>query len=666
MNSQYLNLKMLFAKKNHNGRNGRYIMMKRKALISLFILSVTLSFAQNLQDEIVQAKAAYAGGQYQQAVALLDVAASKYAASFDDKTIIADAYNEIGEKEFAKNNLLNAYECYRKAVKIYPTHKAASDNFWKIKQNYDVATLKNEGTNAADVSSTSSATSSSTTTTATSTSMTAAPDGSSPTGYTPAQLDELKRYQTELARQADLIKQLQTAYANVRSQPASIDPQTAAYNRAILDNLTKLYQNAVTMKDTRDIDIITEQMTAYRQMFERQQTSQFTILWVVLGSFVGVIVVIALALVLLLRAARRRQRQRFAYAADYGLGLGEREQAVLEDRLPLLLTQENASVEAPPAETDRKEREEDPYRDVIRAERLKEMANEKKYGTLKWETLRAYIGELEKELRSEILYVVENKINSADGEDYTAVLPVLFPFFTDSDDYLRDKAHRLLERSIAKQPEPSGGFPLLEDDEAGRKKARDPLSVAALLKHVDKLKNVKPARREHSVNVAKYVRGMSLVLKLPRETQELLYKTALVHDIGYALLDQERLAELAEKKDLTDKESDFIRTHPEKGVAYFKDFAIPEEMRQGILYHHERNDGSGYPKGLERDKIPMFAKIIGIADVFDALTTSRVFREKMSFESAVVILKDLGRSKIEPEYLQALIEYLKSSGKIKR
>ncbi|MBN2352168.1 MAG: HD domain-containing protein [Spirochaetales bacterium] len=633
--------------------------MKKTACTLLFIFTAAILSAQTLQDAIVQAKAAYAAGQYRQAVGLIDVAASTYATGFDNKTVIADAYNEIGEKEYAKKNLLNAYECYRKAVKIYPTHKAASENFWKIKQNYDVATLKNEGAN-----------SSSTATVGTDGGTTFPSDGASGTAYSAAQLDELKKYQTELARQSDLIKQLQTAYANARSQPASVDPQTAAYNREILNNLTKLYQNAVSMKDPRDLDILTAQMNAYRAMFERQQTSQSTLTWVILCSFIGLILVIVLTLLILYRIARRRRKQRFAYASDYdGLGLGAAQSpAGLEDRRPLLLAQEAAFPDAAAGEAKGKETEQetDLYRDVIRAERLKEMANEKKYGSLKWDTLRDYIGELEKELRSEILYVVENKLNSFDGDDYAAVLPVLFPFFTDSDDYLRDKAHRLLERAIEKQAGPAPTDLLLDYDGADRKKAKDPLSVASLLKHVDKLKDIKPGRREHSVNVSRYARGMGLVLKLPAETQELLYKTALVHDIGYALLDRDTLDEIAEKKELTDKETDFIRTHTEKGVAYFKDYAIPEEMRQGILYHHERNDGSGYPKGLVREKIPMFAKIIGIADMFDALTTNRVFREKMSFDSAVVILKDLGRSKIEAEYMEALVEYLKSSGKIRR
>ncbi|RPJ07040.1 MAG: HD domain-containing protein [Spirochaetaceae bacterium] len=186
------------------------------------------------------------------------------------------------------------------------------------------------------------------------------------------------------------------------------------------------------------------------------------------------------------------------------------------------------------------------------------------------------------------------------------------------------------------------------------------------MKHVDKLKNIKPARREHSNNVARYVRGMAMVLNMPNETQELLYKTALVHDIGYAVLDKKTLDTIAEKKDLTEKEEIFIQTHPKKGVDYFDDLDIPKEMKQGILYHHERNDGTGYPEGLQGNEIPVFAKIIGIADIFDALTTSRVFREKMSFDAALLIIRDLGRKKLDDQYLQALIEYLKRSGQIKR
>jgi HD-GYP domain-containing protein (c-di-GMP phosphodiesterase class II) len=633
--------------------------MKKTAAALFLMVTATMCFAQTLQDSIAQAKTAYVQGRYQQAVTMLDMAASTYATDFANKTLLADAYNEIGEREYARKNLLNAYECYRKAVKIYPTHKAASSNFWAIKQKYDVAALKNEGGGATAVASSdgTNSTGSSDPLTTTRT------DGA---GYTAAQLDELKRYQAELARQTELIKQLQTSYSSTRSQNSGVDPQTAAFNRQILDNLTKLYQNAISRKDTQDLEIISAQMRDYRKMFENQQSSQSTLIWVVLAALGGIILLILALLLVFYLAVRRRRKQQFSYATDYGIGLRGSEKLALEEQSPLLLTQEAQPPEGVPGAAPDRDQNQDIYRDVIRAERLKEMANEKKYGSLKWETLRNYIGELEKELRSEILYVVENKVNSGDDEDYASLLPVLFPFFTDSDEYLRDKAHRLLEQAIVKTTAPSSDYPQLDYDESGGKKSRDPLSVSALLKHVDKLKDIKPDRREHSINVAKYVRGMGMVLKLPKETQDLLYKTALVHDIGYALLDKDKLDELAEKKDMTDKEAEFVRTHPEKGIAYFKGVDIPEEMRQGILYHHERNDGSGYPKGLTRDKIPTFPKIIGIADMFDALTTNRVFREKMTFESAVVILKDLGREKIEAEYMQALIEYLKTTGKLKR
>jgi len=125
---------------------------------------------------------------------------------------------------------------------------------------------------------------------------------------------------------------------------------------------------------------------------------------------------------------------------------------------------------------------------------------------------------------------------------------------------------------------------------------------------------------------------------------------------------------LETKKNISEDEIAFIRYHPKKGLEYFKNLKIklPKDMSEGILSHHERNDGSGYPQGLTDSEISKFAKIIGIADAFDALTASRVFRDKMSFDAASIIIKDLGRNKFEGEYVEALIEYLKRSGKIKR
>lgn len=651
-------------------------MMKRFFLLIMFLSLAQFVFGQTLQDSIAQAKTAYGRGQYGQAISIVDSAAATYAVDFSSKSLIADTYNDIGQSEYNKLNYLNAYECFRKAVKVYPTHKAASDNFWKMKSNFDVTNLKNEGTATASTDKTAdSSTSSTAGETDTERKLQEAEAmlrelQSTSTTTTTGTSDELKRYQQELEKQQALIRELQNAYLNTN---AASSPQDSAKTQELIDNLVKLYQVALaTSTQPGDQSILAAQMKEYRSLLQEQQSSNLNFVIIAVASSVGIVAVILFILFLILLVARKRQKQRFAYATDFDMGLGYRgvQPLSVEEKTTRLLGYEppqQAEGEEPPPESD--EAGIDAVRHMIRAERLKQMQNEKKYGTLRWETLRKYISELEKDLRSDILYVVESKIDSGEVTDMSRVLPVLFPFLTDTDDYLRNKARQLItDKALSTAAEGLDQEPiaLLEYGET-TKKSKDPLSIGQLMRHVDKLKNTKTARREHCIATAKYARGISVMIgtHTPQE-QDLLYKTALVHDAGYLLLDKEKLDEVESKKELSGEEMKFIHQHPRKGVEYFKDLKIPTQMRDGILYHHERNDGSGYPEGLKREKIPDFAKIIGIADSFDALTTNRVFRDKLTFDSAIVIMKDLGRSKFEANYLEAFIEYLKKTGKIKR
>jgi HD-GYP domain-containing protein (c-di-GMP phosphodiesterase class II) len=494
--------------------------------------------------------------------------------------------------------------------------------------------------------------------------------GTATTASSTEQLELLKKYQDELAKQADLIQRLQRDYSSAGSRANETNAALSKREQETLDNLVKLYENALNAQQVNpDIGILAEQMKEYRMMFESQQSSQFNLVLIFITSVCGLLLLIFLAVYILYRIARKRQKERFAFATSYDMGLGYTSPLSLEEKHAHLLSYGETTQDSETKEAQKDSAtEQDVYQDIIKAEHLKEMYNEKKYGALKWETVKEYISDLEKELRSEILYVVENKINSGDLEDYSQILPVLFPFLTDSDDYLRDKALHLLTSAVESDNKTRQSGVPLEYDEERKKGAGTVLSIPALMKHIDKLKYTKTARDEHCVSTAKYARGTAAMLNFPKETTDLMYKSALVHDVGYLLLDKDKLADIETKKDINEEEIAFIRTHPKKGLEYFKNLKIklPKDISDGILLHHERNDGSGYPQGLTRNEIPAVAKIVGIADAFDALTASRVFRHKMSFEAASIIMRDLGRNKFEEEYVEALIEYLKRSGKIRR
>jgi hypothetical protein len=95
---------------------------------------------------------------------------------------------------------------------------------------------------------------------------------------------------------------------------------------------------------------------------------------------------------------------------------------------------------------------------------------------------------------------------------------------------------------------------------------------------------------------------------------------------------------------LTDEEYEVIKTHPEIGARLLEDHPLAALAMGGVLYHHETPDGKGYPNGLSGEAIPLDARIIGVADAFDAMTSSRPYRKGMPIEKALSIVREnLGR-----------------------
>jgi energy-coupling factor transport system substrate-specific component len=154
------------------------------------------------------------------------------------------------------------------------------------------------------------------------------------------------------------------------------------------------------------------------------------------------------------------------------------------------------------------------------------------------------------------------------------------------------------------------------------------------------------------------------VLGLSNDQSNLLYKAALAHDCGYLMLDKDELQRIVSKPEITEEEFGFIQSHAVKGPQYFSDIDLPEEFKQALLYHHERNDGTGYPDGLKKEQIPLFAKIISVAETFASLVSKRSYRDKHSLEHALAILKDGTRSKFDSDIVDALCKVASTIGRM--
>jgi len=160
----------------------------------------------------------------------------------------------------------------------------------------------------------------------------------------------------------------------------------------------------------------------------------------------------------------------------------------------------------------------------------------------------------------------------------------------------------------------------------------------------------------HGVNVAALSALLGKWVGLEDSKINLLVYSAILHDIGKTKVDRDVLKK---ESALTSNEFNSIKTHTNVGYKIVKDFALLDKsVSYGVLMHHERLDGSGYPLGLKGDGIHPFAKIIAIADVFDAINSDRGYkRKKLPFE-ALQIVKNEGLGKLDFEYVKIFLEHI--------
>lgn len=135
-----------------------------------------------------------------------------------------------------------------------------------------------------------------------------------------------------------------------------------------------------------------------------------------------------------------------------------------------------------------------------------------------------------------------------------------------------------------------------------------------------------------------------------------LSQAALLHDLGKTCISKD----IINKPDaLTAEEYEEIKNHPRYGYELLKDNdSIPSVVRNAVFSHHENEDGTGYPRGLSSDKIHIFAKIIHIADVYDALTAKRIYKEPLNPADAIEFLMAHAGTMFDKNILEAFIKHI--------
>ena len=161
--------------------------------------------------------------------------------------------------------------------------------------------------------------------------------------------------------------------------------------------------------------------------------------------------------------------------------------------------------------------------------------------------------------------------------------------------------------------------------------------------------------RDHSMATAKLAREMARVLELPPELQKGIFTAALVHDAGYLTLDPRGVKLIVKKnRRLTPNEFAFVKSHVAGGLEYFVGRELPGVIIDALEHHHERMDGSGYPRGLEGAAIPPVARILGAAETFVALVSRRSYRTQLTVAEAVNFLTHDARSEFDPAVVAGL------------
>ena len=161
-----------------------------------------------------------------------------------------------------------------------------------------------------------------------------------------------------------------------------------------------------------------------------------------------------------------------------------------------------------------------------------------------------------------------------------------------------------------------------------------------------------PYTRGHSERVARFSVAIAQGLDLPDDEIEKIRISALLHDVGKIGIDDNILKKPAA---LTDEEFVIMKQHPQKGYKIMSQIPAMREFLPGMYMHHEMIDGNGYPQGLKGDEIPMQARIVSVADTFDAMTTDRPYQRAMAFDEALSKIKGFVGTRYDARVVASLV-----------
>jgi len=264
-------------------------------------------------------------------------------------------------------------------------------------------------------------------------------------------------------------------------------------------------------------------------------------------------------------------------------------------------------------------------------------------------------------LKDSTTEAIEVATNPPVSEDDHVLTPALISINDHSphrtEDYLRfSKAFTQVDQDIRNHfdaillGQPIDSQSLLTSVETMMKSVRLKSDLFTYMSHI---KGDNDHTYAHSVNVAILCNTLGRWLKMKENEIKDLTIAALIHDIGKTKISPEILNKIDR---LTEEEYDAVRQHAQLGYNIIDYSDLSDRIKQAVLLHHERNDGSGYPFGYTGQQIPDFAKIIAIADIYDAMTSSRSYHTKFSPFKVIQLFEQESAGYLDTKYLFIFLE----------
>lgn len=180
------------------------------------------------------------------------------------------------------------------------------------------------------------------------------------------------------------------------------------------------------------------------------------------------------------------------------------------------------------------------------------------------------------------------------------------------------------------------------------------LEMVSAMRHIVDTKDI--YTRGHSDRVSYYAAKLGQRLGLSPHHCEKLHITGLFHDLGKLSIPDEILRKNGQ---LSQEEYEIIKTHPRKGAELLSVITQFHPILPGVLSHHERIDGTGYPDGLKGEDIPEDARIIAVADAFDAMTSDRQYRQRLDLDAALAELERSRGTQLDPLLVDAFVSMVR-------